>query len=120
MKDTYSALFPMLSDSYPDLFIESAYSWDLYLWGHTTVATRLFPSSFSIPNNENAEAMPNKSSSVAAKPAKAAMVPSGCLIPGADLINHQAGTCLGGGQTIVICTRILPLKNVRDYIQLWR
>ena len=78
MKATYNVLFPALSEAYPEVFVENAFSWDAYLWGHTTVATRLFPSSFSVPNNKNAETVP--SSVEVPGSAKEAMVPSGCLI----------------------------------------
>jgi tRNA-specific adenosine deaminase 2 len=89
MKQTYNVLFPRLSLTYPDIFPRSSFSWETYLWAHTTVATRLFPPTFSIPNNENAEQFPSKHGAQ-----KEGLVPSGCLIPCADMLNHKSGTRL--------------------------
>ena len=91
MKSTYTALFPTLSRMHPLLFAECAYTWDAYLWGHTTVATRLFPPTFSIPNNQNAETVPDGPGGRSRRPT---VVPGGCLIPCADMLNHQAGSRL--------------------------
>ena len=86
IKNTYNALFPRLSRNFPEIFLPEVFTFENYVWAHSTIATRLFPTTFCCPNNPNAEKEVDSS--------QTNTVPGGCLIPVADFLNHRRGTCL--------------------------
>eukprot|EP00944_MAST-04C_sp_MAST-4C-sp1_P008169 g8169.t1 len=86
IKNTYNALFPKLSISFPEIFLPQVFTFENYVWAHSTIATRLFPTTFCCPNNPNAEKEVD--------PSQTNTVPGGCLVPIADFLNHRRGTCL--------------------------
>ena len=91
MKETYNAIFPRLSQTFPSLFPAKDFSWEKYLWAHTSLATRLFPPTFCLPNNPNSEENVNLTNG---NNSSQSDLPGGCMIPLADMLNHKAGTSL--------------------------
>ena len=83
MKHTYDAFFPALSIAAPDLFPSSKSTFLDYLWAHSSICTRLFPSDFATIGQVTHTGKPDTTGDGTPDPC-------GLLVPLADMLNHSA------------------------------
>jgi hypothetical protein len=81
MKNTYNAILPKLIELHPTIFIPKYCSFRYYLWAHTSICTRLFPSSFLINEQETNTGIPPLPSDE--------IDPCGIMMPIGDMLNHS-------------------------------
>ena len=95
MRNTYNAFFPMLSQKHPSIFPSEHCTFPQYLWAHTSICTRLFPSSFLRPGQTTRTDRPPVNSNGLPDPC-------GILIPVADMLNHSFDVRRGSGVCVVV------------------
>ena len=95
MRNTYNAFFPMLSQKHPSIFPSEHCTFPQYLWAHTSICTRLFPSSFLRQGQTTRTDRPPVNSNGLPDPC-------GILIPVADMLNHSFDVRRGSGVCVVV------------------